>query len=82
MLEPAERGCGLGVATVKAAAVEVLQRRGMHRVEAEVHGFNLAAQRTFAAAGFVREGVRREAYERHGARHDGVLIGLLAGELH
>ena len=53
----------------------------MARVEAEVFGFNTPAVRAFLAAGFTREGVRRQAYERHGGRQDGVLFGLLAGEL-
>ena len=82
MLEPTRRGRGLGVATVRAVGTEVLQRRGMHRLEAEVYGFNHDALRTFARAGFVREGVRRQAYERHGARHDGVLFGLLVTDLY
>jgi RimJ/RimL family protein N-acetyltransferase len=80
MLDPAVRGRGLGTAAVRAAARELLER-GMHRVEAEVYGFNAPALRAFAAAGFTREGVRRKAYDRHGARQDGVLFGLLASEL-
>jgi RimJ/RimL family protein N-acetyltransferase len=82
IIDPAVRGRGLGAAAVRAVARELIEGRSMYRVEAEVYGFNAPALRTFAAAGFTREGVRRRAYVRHGARHDGVLFGLLADELH
>lgn len=82
MLDPAVRGRGLGSAAVRCAAGELIERRGMERVEAEVYGFNVPALRAFTAAGFTREGVRRQAYDRHGGRQDGVLFGLLAHELH
>jgi RimJ/RimL family protein N-acetyltransferase len=82
MLDPTVRGRGLGTASARAAARELVERRGMFRVEAEVYGFNAPALRAFAAAGYTREGVRRQAYDRHGTRHDGVLFGLLAAELH
>jgi RimJ/RimL family protein N-acetyltransferase len=35
----------------------------------------------FERAGFVREGVRRRAYDRAGGWQDGVFFGLLAEEL-
>jgi RimJ/RimL family protein N-acetyltransferase len=82
MVDPAFRGRGFATAAVRAAARELIEGRSMFRVEAEVYGFNFPALATFAAAGFTREGVRRQAYERHGGRHDGVLFGLLAHELH
>ena len=53
---------------------------GLHRVEAEVMGINDAAKGVFERAGFVREGVRRRAYDRHGAWQDGVRYGLLVEE--
>jgi RimJ/RimL family protein N-acetyltransferase len=81
MLHPDFRGRALGAAAAHAAARELIERDGMFRVEAEVYGFNAPALRTFGAAGFTREGVRRQAYERHGGRQDGVLFGLLAPEL-
>jgi RimJ/RimL family protein N-acetyltransferase len=82
MIDPAFRGRGFATAAVRAAARELIKGRSMFRVEAEVYSFNTPALATFAAAGFVREGVRRQAYDRHGRRHDGVLFGLLADELH
>jgi RimJ/RimL family protein N-acetyltransferase len=80
MLDPASRGRGLGTAAVVELASRVFREHGLHRLEAEVYGFNLAAQRVFDRAGFVREGVRRRAYDRAGEWQDGVRFGLLAEE--
>jgi RimJ/RimL family protein N-acetyltransferase len=80
MLDPAFRGRGLATAAVVELATRLLGARGLHRLEAEVYGFNIAAQRVFDRAGFVREGVRRRAYDRAGDWQDGVRFGLLAEE--
>jgi RimJ/RimL family protein N-acetyltransferase len=79
MLDPAVRGTGFGVAAVRALTAHAFAA-GHHRVEAEVYGFNAAGRRTFAAAGFAQEGLRRRAYDRHGAWQDSVLFALLADE--
>jgi RimJ/RimL family protein N-acetyltransferase len=76
MLDPAVRGIGLGVATVRALTRRAFED-GFHRVEAEVYGFNEAGRRTFVAAGFTHEGTRRAAYDRHGAWQDGIVFGLV-----
>jgi aminoglycoside 6'-N-acetyltransferase len=80
MLDPAVRGRGLGTAAVVELAARVFREPGLHRLEAEVYGFNVAAQRVFERAGFVREGARRRAYDRAGEWQDGVRFGLLAEE--
>ncbi len=80
VVDPAKRGGGLGARAVRALADELLGPRGFHRVQLEVYGFNEAALKTFERAGFVREGVRRRAYWRHGEWHDGVLFGRLSDE--
>lgn len=54
---------------------------GFHRLQMEIYGFNERAQRHAERAGFVREGVRRKAYRRHGEWVDGVLYGLVAEDL-
>ena len=54
---------------------------GFHRLELEIYGFNERAIAHAERIGFVREGVRRRAYERHGDWVDGVRFGLLADEL-
>ena len=77
MLDPAARGRGLGVAAVRELATRLFEH-GLHRLEAEVYGFNTPAQRVFEQAGFVREGARRQAYDRAGGWQDGIRYGLLA----
>jgi lactoylglutathione lyase len=52
-----------------------------HRLELEIYGFNERAIRHAERIGFVREGVRRRAYWRHGDWVDGVLYGLLCEDL-
>jgi RimJ/RimL family protein N-acetyltransferase len=79
VVHPDARGRGLGVAILRALARHAFAR-GVHRIEGEVYGFNEPALRTFDAAGYTREGVRRRAYDRHGAWQDAVRFGLLADE--
>ena len=52
-----------------------------HRLELEIYGFNERAMRHAERIGFVREGVRRRAYQRHGEWVDRVLYGLLREDL-
>jgi RimJ/RimL family protein N-acetyltransferase len=80
MVDPAHQGHGIGLALVAAVVAEAFDRRGLRRLEAEAYGFNVAGCRLFERAGFTREGVRRRAWERHGAWQDGVIYGLLADE--
>lgn len=67
-------------------AARLLQRHllfelGFHRLELECYGFNERAITHAERSGFVREGVRRKAYWRHGEWVDGVLFGMLAEDL-
>jgi RimJ/RimL family protein N-acetyltransferase len=67
---------------VSDEAARLLQRHlmdelGYHRLELEIYGFNERAMRHAERAGFVREGVKRKAYWRHGDWVDGVLYGLI-----
>jgi RimJ/RimL family protein N-acetyltransferase len=59
----------------------LLRERGFHRIELEVYGFNERAQRHAERSGFVREGVRRQAYRRGDGWVDSVLYGLVAEDL-
>jgi RimJ/RimL family protein N-acetyltransferase len=59
----------------------LIHELGYHRLQLEVYGFNERAIAHAERAGFVREGVRRRAYQRHGEWVDGVLFGLLAEEV-
>ena len=52
-----------------------------HRLQLECYSFNDRAIRHAERAGFVREGVKRKAYERHGEWVDGVLFALIREDL-
>ena len=52
-----------------------------HRLQLEIYSFNERAIRHAERAGFVREGVKRKAYWRHGEWVDGVLFGLVREDL-
>jgi RimJ/RimL family protein N-acetyltransferase len=80
MIDPAVRGRGLATTAVRDLAERLFTVHWLHRVEAEVYGFNHAAQRVFERAGFVHEGVRRRAYDREDGWQDGIRYGLLADE--
>jgi RimJ/RimL family protein N-acetyltransferase len=54
---------------------------GYHRLQLEVYGFNERAMRHAERVGFVREGVKRMAYRRHGEWVDGVMYGLIREDL-
>jgi len=54
---------------------------GYHRLQMEIYGFNERAQTHAERAGWVREGVRRKAYDRHGEWVDGVLYGIVRDDL-
>lgn len=54
---------------------------GFHRLQLEIYGFNDRAIRHAERSGFIREGVKRKAYERHGEWVDGVLFGLVREDL-
>ena len=81
MLRPDSRGAGYASMAMRLAARASLVDHGLHRIEAQVYGDNLAGQRLFERSGFTREGVRRRAYWRRGQWIDGVMYGLLADEL-
>ncbi len=78
---PEARGRGLAATAVREACRLLADRVDAHRFQLETYGFNTAGIRAFERAGFVREGVRRQAFWRRDAWQDGVLFGLLADEL-
>ena len=72
-----------GVADEAARLLQryLLLELGFHRLELACYGFNEAAIRHAERVGFVREGVKRRAYLRHGDWQDAVLFSLLREEL-
>jgi RimJ/RimL family protein N-acetyltransferase len=81
MLSPDARGRGLARAATIRFAEHLLTDLDFHRIELECYGYNERGIAHFEACGFVREGVRRRAYARHGGWVDGVCFGLLADDL-
>jgi len=80
-LHPDFRGRGLADEAARWLRRHLLLDLGFHRLQLEVYGFNERAMRHAERVGFVREGVKRRAYRRHGAWHDGVLFGLTREDL-
>jgi RimJ/RimL family protein N-acetyltransferase len=74
---------GRGVADEAARQLQRLlfDELGFHRLELACYGFNDRAIRHSERVGFVREGVQRKAYLRHGQWQDAVLFGLVREDL-
>lgn len=81
MLDPAYRGRGLADRATTLLVRHLVFDLDYHRIQLEVYGFNERALSHFERVGFVKEGVRRRAYERHGEWADGVLYGLVREDL-
>ena len=77
ILEPAERGKGLGTDAHRALVSYLFLHRGLLRIEAFVAAGNIAARAVLRRLGFVEEGVLRSRVFAHGQRHDVVVLGLL-----
>lgn len=77
---PGVRGRGHGTEATRAVVAFGLDVVGLHRIELEVHATNPAGQRTYAKAGFVREGVRRDALRWDGRYEDVWTMAVLASD--
>jgi RimJ/RimL family protein N-acetyltransferase len=80
MLHPEFRGRGLAEAAARRLVRHLFEDLDYHRLELEVYGFNERALRHSERI-YVREGVKRKAYWRHGKWVDGVLFGLIREDL-
>jgi RimJ/RimL family protein N-acetyltransferase len=80
-VHPDFRGRRLADRAARLFQRHLLDDLGFHRLQLEIYGFNERALRHAERAGFVREGVRRKAYDRHGDWVDGVLYGLIREDL-
>jgi RimJ/RimL family protein N-acetyltransferase len=81
MLAPEFRGRGIADAAARLLVQHLFFELDYHRVQLECYGFNERAIRHAQRAGFVKEGVKRKAYWRHGEWVDGVLFGLVREDL-
>jgi RimJ/RimL family protein N-acetyltransferase len=80
-VHPDFRGRRLADAAARVFQRYLLLDLDYHRLQLEIYGFNERAILHAERAGFIREGVKRKAYWRHGEWVDGVLFGLVREEL-
>jgi RimJ/RimL family protein N-acetyltransferase len=80
-IHPDFRRRGIADEAARLAQRYLFLELGYHRIELACYGFNDAAIRHSERAGFIREGVKRRAYLRHGEWQDAVLFSLLREDL-
>ena len=80
-VHPDFRGRGVADEAARLFQRHLLVDAGLHRLELEIYGFNERAVRHAERSGFVREGVKRKAYRRHGDWVDAVLFSMLRDDL-
>jgi RimJ/RimL family protein N-acetyltransferase len=80
-IHPEFRGRRLSDDAARVLQGYLLRDLDYHRLQLEIYGFNERAIKHAERAGFVREGVKRKAYHRHGNWVDGVLFGLIREDL-
>ena len=80
-VDPRFRGRRLGDEIARAFQKLVLRELGFHRLELQIYGFNERAIAHAERVGYVREGVKRQAYLKNGEWQDAVLFSMLQHEL-
>lgn len=72
-----EPGKGYGTEALRLMRHFAFDTLGLERLELEVHEDNLAALRCYEKAGFIREGIKRNAYFSEGRFRSVVLMSAL-----
>lgn len=80
-VHPAFRGRRIADDAARQLQRLLLFELGYHRLQLEIYAFNERAVAHAERAGFVREGVKRKAYLRHGGWVDAVMFGLVREDL-
>jgi RimJ/RimL family protein N-acetyltransferase len=80
-VHPGFRGRGIADEAARIFQRYLIFELGFHRLELACYGFNERAIRHSERAGFVREGVKRRAYLRHGEWQDAVQFALLREDI-
>ena len=80
-VHPDYRGRKLSDEAARLFQRHLLVDLDFHRLQLEIYGFNQRAIQHVERSGFVREGVKRKAYWRHGEWADGVQFGLVREDL-
>ena len=81
VVDPRLRGRRLSDAIGRAFQQLVLGELGFHRLELQIYGFNERAIAHAERVGYVREGVKRQAYLKNGSWQDAALYSMLQDEL-
>ena len=80
-LDASARGRGIADEAARLFQRHLIRDLDYHRLQMEIYGFNERAVAHADRVGWVREGVRRKAYDRHGQWVDGILFGLIEDDL-
>jgi RimJ/RimL family protein N-acetyltransferase len=80
-VHPRFRGRKVGDEAARLFQRHLLVDLGLHRLQLEIYGFNERAIAHAERVGFVREGVKRQAYRRDDGWVDGVMYALLREDL-
>ena len=78
---PAFRGRRIADEAARLFQHHLFDDLGYHRLQLEIYAFNERAVVHAERSGFVREGVKRRAYSRHGEWVDAILFALLPEDL-
>ena len=79
-LVPGRYGRGLGTEATRLLCGYGFEKLGLHRIRLEVFAFNPRARRAYEKAGFVAEGVARDALHWEREWVDATLMSVLAPE--
>jgi RimJ/RimL family protein N-acetyltransferase len=80
-VHPRHRGHGISDEAARLVQRLLLEELGYHRLELEIYAFNERACAHAERSGFVREGVKRQAYLKDGRWVDTVMFSLLREDL-
>ncbi|WP_433135800.1 GNAT family N-acetyltransferase [Actinomadura nitritigenes] len=82
LVDPAQRGRGIGAALVGAVQRVAFDDMGVHRLGLGVFAHNSTAVALYERLGFVREGLSREVVEVDGAWWSSIEMSMLDREWH
>lgn len=82
LIGPAGRDRGLGTEATRLIVGYGFEELHLHRISLEVYAFNPRARRAYEKAGFVAEGVLRDALYWDGEWIDATVMSILAPEWH
>jgi len=79
-VHPEARGHGVADSAARLLQRHLIDDLRFHRLQLEVYAFNERALAHAERVGYIREGIRRQAYRQADGWVDGILFGLVADE--